>query len=91
ARKIIEETGSLGVRIIPVKHRLIAARQMESVKIIVKGIEYQAPVKIARDTYGVLLNISAEFEDCKKIADATGITVKEVMRGAEEEARKIFK
>lgn len=91
ARKIIEETGSLGVRIIPVKHRLIAARQISSVKISIKGIEYNAQVKIARDSAGVLLNISAEFEDCKKIANSAGMPVKEVMRSAEEEARKIFK
>jgi pyridinium-3,5-bisthiocarboxylic acid mononucleotide nickel chelatase len=90
ARKIIEETGSLGVRIIPVKHRLIAARNMDSVKIIVKGMKYRVPVKIARDANGALLNISAEFEDCKKISNAAGVPVKEVMRGAEEEARKIF-
>lgn len=90
ARKIVEETGSLGVRVIPVKHRLIAARHMESARINVKGTEYQVPVKIARDAGGVLLNISAEFEDCKKIANAAGIPVKEVIRIAEEEARKIF-
>lgn len=90
ARKIIEETGSLGVRVISVKHRLIAARRMDSVVISVKGIEHQVAVKIARDISGALLNISAEFEDCKKIANASGIPVKEVMRIAEEEARKIF-
>jgi len=90
ARRIIEETGSLGVRIIPVRHRLIAAREMDSVKMQLKGIEYEIGVKIARDLRGVLLNISAEFEDCKKVSDLAGIPVKEVMRKAEEEARKKF-
>lgn len=106
ARKIIEETGSLGVRVIPVKHRLIAARQISFVKINMKGIEHRVPVKIARDANGTLLNmhenevfdmpkspilcISAEFEDCKKISNTTGIPVKEVIRSVEEEARKIF-
>jgi len=90
ARKIIIETGSLGVRVIPTRHRLMAARRIESVKFEVEGQIYESAVKIARDSEGMLLNISAEFEDCKKIAKTTGIPVKEVMRKAEETARKLF-
>jgi uncharacterized protein (DUF111 family) len=37
-----------------------------------------------------LLNISAEFEDCKKIAKESGVPVKEVMKRAEEAARRLF-
>jgi uncharacterized protein (TIGR00299 family) protein len=90
ARKIIIETGSLGVRVIPTRHRLMAARRIESVKFEVEGQIYESAVKIARDSEGILLNISAEFEDCKKIAKKSGIPVKEVMRKAEEAARKLF-
>lgn len=90
ARKIIIETGSLGVRVIPTRHRLMASRRIESVKFEVDGQVYEAAVKIARDSEGVLLNISAEFEDCKKIAKASGIPVKEVMRKVEEVAGKSF-
>ncbi|HWQ47527.1 MAG TPA: nickel pincer cofactor biosynthesis protein LarC [Methanosarcina sp.] len=90
ARKIIIETGSLGVRVIPTRHRLMAARRIESVKFEVEGQIYEAAVKIARDSEGILLNISAEFEDCKKIAKTSGIPVKEVLRKAEEAARRLF-
>ncbi|WP_292391216.1 nickel pincer cofactor biosynthesis protein LarC [Methanosarcina sp. UBA5] len=90
ARKIIIETGSLGVRVIPTRHRLMAARRIEPVKFEVEGQVYEAAVKIARDSEGILLNISAEFEDCKKIAKTSGIPVKEVMRKAEEAARRLF-
>ncbi|AKB53280.1 MULTISPECIES: nickel pincer cofactor biosynthesis protein LarC [Methanosarcina] len=90
ARKIIIETGSLGVRVIPTRHRLMAARRIELVKFEVEGQIYESAVKIARDSEGMLLNISAEFEDCKKIAKKSGIPVKEVMRKAEEAARKLF-
>lgn len=90
ARKIIIETGSLGVRVIPTRHRLMAARLIESVKFEVEGQIYESAVKIARDSEGTLLNISAEFEDCKKIAKITGIPVKEIIRKAEEAARKLF-
>ncbi len=90
ARKIIEETGSLGVRIIPIKHRLIAQREMRVVDIKIKGREFSAGIKIARDLRGVLLNISAEFEDCRNISHESGIPVRDVIRLVEEEARRRF-
>ena len=90
ARKIIEETGSLGVRIIPVKHRLIAQREMGKVDITIRGRVFLIAVKIGRDMRGVLLNISAEFEDCKKASREAGIPVREVIRIAEEKARRVF-
>ena len=90
ARKIIIETGSLGVRVMPTRHRLMAARKIERIKVEVEGQVYETAVKIARDSEGVLLNISAEFEDCKKIAKISGVPVREVMRRAEEAARKLF-
>ena len=90
ARKIIEETGSLGVRIIPIKHRLIAQREMDKVSIILNGKEFEISVKIARDLRGVLLNISAEFEECKRVSKESGIPVRDVIRLTEEDARKKF-
>lgn len=90
ARRIIEETGSLGVRIIPVKHRLIAQREMGKVDITIGNRTFSIGVKVARDLRGVLLNISAEFEDCKKAAHESGIPVRDVIRLAEEQARSIF-
>ncbi|MCZ7402930.1 MAG: nickel pincer cofactor biosynthesis protein LarC [Candidatus Methanoperedens sp.] len=90
ARKIIEETGSLGVRIIPIKHRLIARREMDKVSISLNGKEFQISVKVARDLRGALLNISAEFDECKKVSQESGIPVRDVIRVTEEEARKNF-
>lgn len=90
ARKIIMETGSLGVRIIPIKHRLIAKREMNKVVIDLNGKNYQITVKVARDLKDVLLNISAEFEDCRKASRDSGIPVRDIIRLTEEEARKKF-
>jgi len=90
ARKIIEETGSLGVRIIPVKHRLILQREMDKVSISLNGKDYLIAVKVARDIRGDLLNISAEFDDCKHVSQESGIPVRDVIRLTEEEARKNF-
>lgn len=90
ARKIIQETGTLGVRIIPVKHRLIVQREINKVKVMIDKKEYSIAIKIARDLRGNLLNISAEFEDCKRVAHESGIPVREVMQRAEDEARRVF-
>ncbi len=90
ARKIITETGSLGIRVVPTRHRLIAARKIEVIKFEVEGQLYEAAVKIARDSEGILLNISAEFEDCKKIAKNSGVPIKEIIRKAEEAAKILF-
>ncbi len=90
ARRIIEETGSLGVRIILIKHRLIAQREMGKVNITICNRAFSIGVKVARDLRGVLLNISAEFEDCKKAAHESGIPVRDVIRLAQEQARKSF-
>ncbi len=90
ARKIIEETGSLGVRIIPIKHRLIAQREMGKVDIKINEMVFPIAVKIARDLRGVLLNISAEFEDCRKASLESGTPVRDVIRLAEEKARQVF-
>ncbi|MBN1134425.1 MAG: nickel pincer cofactor biosynthesis protein LarC [Methanosarcinaceae archaeon] len=90
ARKIIKETGSLGVRVIPTRHRLIADRRMDSVKIIINNQKFEIAVKIAQDTHGSLLNISAEFEDCKKVATRCEVPLKDVIRMAEGEAWERF-
>ncbi|MCL7413480.1 MAG: nickel pincer cofactor biosynthesis protein LarC [ANME-2 cluster archaeon] len=87
ACRIMVETGSLGVRLVPVRHRLTALRTILPVDIDVAGKPYRVRVKTARDTGGRIFGISAEFEDCKLVAGSSGIQVKDIMRRAEEAAR----
>ncbi len=84
--RIMEETGSLGVRVMQVKHRFIANREQKKVKI--EGVEKEAGVKIGRDAKGNLLNVAAEFEDAKRIAKELKMPLKEVIKLVEETARK---
>ncbi|MFC1786707.1 nickel pincer cofactor biosynthesis protein LarC [Halobacteriota archaeon] len=81
-RKIVRETGSLGTRVVPVK-RLITERKMIPTMINIGRNRREVNVKIATDTMGSILNVSAEFEDCKKVAEELGVSVKEVIRMAE--------
>ncbi|MEA1905702.1 MAG: LarC family nickel insertion protein [Euryarchaeota archaeon] len=88
ARRIIEETGSLGVRISPTRHRLIANRKVAPINIEIGGSKYVAAIKIATDDFGNVLNISAEFEDANRIARLTGVPVRDVMRRIVDQAWK---
>jgi TIGR00299 family protein len=86
AQIIIRETGSLGVRVIPTKHRLSVRREMISLPVVFSGISYDISFKIARFEDGELVSLSAEYEDCKQISLAAKMPLREVIRKAEEEA-----
>lgn len=90
AGELMRQTGTLGVRVIPTKHRFIANRRMENVTVAIADQEYKVTVKIAQDRKGEILHISAEYEDCRHISDVSGLPLKEVMRRTEEQAWKSF-
>lgn len=80
AYRIMEETGSLGVRVMHVKHRFVADREEKRVKVRIKGIEKEVGVKIGRDARGNVLNVAAEFEDVKRVAKELKMPLKEVTK-----------
>jgi hypothetical protein len=86
AKDIIEETGSLGVRVIPTLHRLMTLRRSEKVEVRVANQSHITSVKVATDRHGNVLNIAAEFSEAAKLAAKLGIPVKHVIRLVEQEA-----
>jgi uncharacterized protein (TIGR00299 family) protein len=80
AYRIMEETGSLGVRVMPVKHRFVANREERKVKVSIRGVEREVRVKIGRDAEGTVLNVAAEFEDARRVATELKMPLKDVMR-----------
>ncbi len=80
AHRIMGETGSLGVRVMQVKHRFVAGREEVKVKVRLKGIEKEVVVKIGRDAKGNVLNVAAEFEDAKRVANELKMPLKDVMK-----------
>ena len=83
ARIIVKETGSLGVRVFPSLHRFVAERETRSVRLEVSGRSYDAVIKVSR-MEGELLNIKAEYEDSKRIAEDTGLPLRIVIKKVEE-------
>jgi uncharacterized protein (TIGR00299 family) protein len=90
ARVLMKETGTLGVRVIPTRHRYVADRRMEKVTLSIRGKEFGVAVKIAQDKYGEILHMSAEYEDCRRVAEIVRVPLKEVIRRVEEEAWERF-
>lgn len=83
AYRIMEETGSLGVRVMQVKHRFVADREEKTVKVRIRGVDKEVGVKIGKDAKGNVLNVAAEFEDVKRVANELKMPVKDVMKIAE--------
>jgi len=83
ARRLAEETGTLGVRATPGTHRWIARREIESVTIEVDDGRYEVDVKVASDGSGAVYDVSAEYDDAAAVAGDTDLPIREILRMAE--------
>ena len=91
ARQIIKETGSLGVRVAPSRHRVSVEREMIATDVEISGKIYSIPLKIARFPEGEIVQISAEYEICRQISKETNIPLKEIIKKAEQIGRERYK
>ncbi|SFC59187.1 hypothetical protein SAMN05444422_11176 [Halobiforma haloterrestris] len=86
ARRLAEETGTLGIRDSGASHRWIAERAFETVELDLDGETYAVTVKVARDADGDVYDVSAEYDDARDVARASGVAVRDVIRRAEAAA-----
>jgi len=87
AKILARETGSLGIRCIPMIHRFIADRTISTEHIVINDAVYSVDVKHA-SMDGIIYSRKAEFDDLQNIAASAGIPVKDVKRVVEEDAWK---
>jgi uncharacterized protein (TIGR00299 family) protein len=87
ARRLAEETGTLGIRETGTSHRWVARRAVEAVRIEAGGESHDVAVKVATDDEGAVLDVSAEYDDALAVARGTDRPVREVLRLAEEAYR----
>ncbi len=90
ARRIMLETGSLGVRVIPVRHRYIARREVRVIGAKIEDNVYDMRFKVSSDTNGGVIDISVEYDDAKKVAKELALPIRTVIRKAEADAWKKF-
>ena len=83
AKVMIRETGSLGVRVFPSIHRLVAEREQRNVQVEICGRISSAGVKVSRMD-DELLSVKPEYEDCKRIADETDQPLRTIIKKVEE-------
>jgi len=88
ARRLAEETGTLGVRETATGHRWVAERSFETATLDVGDEAYEVTVKVASDDAGTVYDVSAEFDEADAVAAETGLSVREVMRRAERQVRE---
>ncbi|QLC32942.1 nickel pincer cofactor biosynthesis protein LarC [Halarchaeum sp. CBA1220] len=87
ARRLAEETGTLGIRESSARHRWIAERTFETADLDIDGETYAVSVKVASDADGEVYDYSAEYDDAHAVARETGLPVREVLRRAVEAVR----
>ncbi|MEE8167386.1 MAG: nickel pincer cofactor biosynthesis protein LarC [Candidatus Hydrothermarchaeales archaeon] len=85
AKLLVSETGTLGVRISPAQKRFHVAREVKTIEVKLAGYKEKARVKVAMDGKRVI-NVKAEYEDAKRIAEKTGIPLKKMMCEIEKQA-----
>ncbi len=85
ARRLAAETGTLGIREHSVTHRWQADREQETVTIEVDGHHHEIDVKVARDTAGSVIDVSAEDDDAAAIAATTDQPVRHIRKLAERQ------
>jgi uncharacterized protein (TIGR00299 family) protein len=83
ARRLAEETGTLGVREGSARHRWVADRAFETATLTVEGETYDVAVKVGSDADGTVFDVSAEYDDALAVANETDLPVREVLRRAE--------
>ncbi len=77
AKVMMEETGSIGVRIIPVYHRIIAERKEEVKDVEIDGVKFRVRVKTS---YPGIPIVKPEFEDVKAISEKLNMPLQAVYR-----------
>jgi uncharacterized protein (TIGR00299 family) protein len=91
ARRLAEETGTLGVREHGAGHRWVAEREVVSATVRIDGDRYPVAVKVASVDEGddqQVFDVSAEFDDTLAVARETSLAIREVGRRAEAAVRE---
>ncbi|MEM3087325.1 MAG: nickel pincer cofactor biosynthesis protein LarC [Halobacteria archaeon] len=89
AETVARETGTLGVRFAAAGHRMVAAREVRTVRLRLKGRAHSIRIKVG-SLGGRVFHLSAEFEDVRRAARASGLPAREVAALAEAEGRKLL-
>lgn len=89
SRILIEETGTLGVRVYACEKRILN-RESIPIDIPIDNVKEVVNVKVSRDKEGEIVQIKPEYDDVKGVADKTGESFREIAELVTMKAREIL-
>jgi len=89
SRILIEETGTLGVRVYPCERRILN-RESIPIDIRIDNMKGLVNVKVARDREGEIVQIKPEYDDVKRVADKTKRPFREITELVTMRAREVL-
>ncbi|MCW4044070.1 MAG: nickel pincer cofactor biosynthesis protein LarC [Candidatus Bathyarchaeota archaeon] len=89
SRVLMEQTGTLGVRVYPCE-RHILNREIVSVDVLIDDAKETARVKVAKTKNGKVLSVKPEYEDAKCLSAKTGKSLREINEIVTMKAREVF-
>jgi pyridinium-3,5-bisthiocarboxylic acid mononucleotide nickel chelatase len=89
SRVLIDETGTLGVRVYYCERHIIA-RELVSVDLPIDGVKETVRVKVSKNGQGEIIRIKPEFEDLKRIAEKTKKPLREISDLAVSKTQQIL-
>ncbi|MDR2700623.1 MAG: nickel pincer cofactor biosynthesis protein LarC [Nitrososphaerota archaeon] len=86
---LIEETGTLGVRVYCCERHLVS-RSISSIDLLIAGQKEPVRIKISKNSQGKVIRLKPEFEDLKCLAEKTGLPLRELSELATAKARDVL-
>ena len=87
---LIEETGTLGVRVYFCKRHIIV-RELHNVDLSIMGNKETIRVKVTKNLNGEIIQIKSEYDDLKNLAEKTKKPLRELSEKAVAKAREVLK
>ena len=87
---LMEETGTLGVRMLPYVHRGVAIRENVLHSVEINGESEEVRFKIGQ-IGDKIIKSTPEYDDVKKLSDKTGIPVKDLQSFIEQDYKKFLR
>jgi uncharacterized protein (DUF111 family) len=87
---LIEETGTLGVRVYFCE-RHIVDRELHNVDLSIMGNKETVRVKVTKNLNGEIIQIKPEYDDLKNLAEKTKKPLRELSEKAVAKAREVLK
>jgi uncharacterized protein (TIGR00299 family) protein len=87
---LIDETGTLGVRVYFCERHIIS-RELHTVDLLVMGNKETVRIKVAKNISGDIIHIKPEYDDLKRLAVKTKKPLRELSEIAVSRAREVLK